>query len=1076
MKGFTRHLLVLGAVALCSTAFASQTVHVSGGSTQNGNFIPLYFSWHYNVPVDGSGWGSGESIHIFLHGPLNTLGVSPSDHEIGNFAASGGGTFSTTVQIPYDEGGAYTIPEPGLYRVDAHGDTTGTAFSADNIVIAPATYLSDPVAIDWSHERGGRDGGIGGIKRVFPHWMSVWDERPIGLYGTIADTDFNGNNQPSFITHSDFPFDHYAHDFNSMLIPDHDFLWAMGTSNFYRLADDQPTREIGRMEIEEETQNAGDPDHTNQGGMGMPLFNTPTAGDRVYVVGRWILDAGHPDVGDRCEVHPPRMMATIRQRPSVVPLTPGSSCMTYAKQVDVVVNGNGGGANQFFYSLSNVLGSGGRVRDVMGDTTDYYEGDLFESTGLDVDPFASAGGYSRAPEFLNINDMDYDFDVPLPAPPSGALVPAVQVTTHGMDTTSVNEVVTYTNPVAGLPTIAHVHIPCNGGDNGTYARTLRFYWDKYKAPGRHFEVQMDNIRVNDNDDPFGSLETGEWFLWTDVAGQWINLSQYNPDPFFNTQDDDTIGGLGAAHFDVYLDPGQSLRVLTEGYEQDHMDYLFGGGFGNDATADVAGIATAFADITEPGDNDELGGALLRVDNATKDNAPGSYDIASQPTDGQYYQMRLHVTYVAAPPRIELNGVPTDFGHVCLNDFQDKVVTIFNVGEAPLDVKSVAVTGNGFSRLTSPTFPLTIAGGEHVDITVRFSPTDISQGTGQLIFDSNDPCQGHLTFPISGSVSYAKATLSGNLDYGMVPVDDRSIGFNPSKSFKINNTGGCPLVISNVAVSSGGAAFSLGSLPAFPQTIQPGGSLSVPVIFNPNVQGPLSGSVDVTTANDPTASSPLSIALSGTGIVPFCVATPGDTVFAPTVVGFSRSQTITLANNGPAELIVDTVPVAGAGYSLAPVSLPIRLAPNSSMNLTMTFAPTSQGRRFDGTLTFNSNDPNHPAVMDTFCGEGVKCGFRVLVSNASNVPYATVDQISLASYGITPNTNTVWKNAPLVTINPPVSCVQIQYQAEVQGLPPSTTSGKKGSLYTLKVKVGAKSQSISFTLAPNEFKIFNLSLH
>src|SRR5207302_5119577 len=121
------------------------------------------------------------------------------------------------------------------------------------------------------------------------------------------------------------------------------------------------------------------------------------------------------------------------------------------------------------------------------------------------------------------------------------------------------------------------------------------------------------------------------------------------------------------------------------------------------------------------------------------------------------------------------------------------------------------------------------------------------------------------------------------------------------------------------------------------------------------------------------------------------------------------------------------PISGPGFTLSPVSLPIRLAPNTSTNLTVTFAPPSVARRFDGTLVFNSNDPNHVAVTDTFCGEGVTPGFRVLVKNSLGVPYATVDQISLASYGITPNTNMILKYAPLVTINPPTSCVVIQYQ-------------------------------------------------
>ena len=49
-----------------------------------------------------------------------------------------------------------------------------------------------------------------------------------------------------------------------------------------------------------------------------PLWAKPTVGDRVYMVGRWILDAGHPEIGDRTEMHTPRLVAAIRQRPSVM--------------------------------------------------------------------------------------------------------------------------------------------------------------------------------------------------------------------------------------------------------------------------------------------------------------------------------------------------------------------------------------------------------------------------------------------------------------------------------------------------------------------------------------------------------------------------------------------------------------------------------------------------------------------------------------------------------------------------------------------------------------------------------------
>ncbi len=1043
-------------------------VQVTGGSTQNGIFEPFYFTWHYQMPVNGSGWTSGDHIHILLHGPINTPGITPTDREIGDFFTDGSGSFNTSVQIPYDEGGPYTIPQPGRYKVLANDDSANVRFADDQINLAPATATADPVGINWSKERGGRDGGVDGILRVFPEWISIWSEKPVELYGTFQEIDNNSADEPSVITSSDWPFAHYAHDADLVVAPDPQYRWLLGTANFF-VADGEPPREVRHMAVEWETQNLGSGDgmQTGQGPIGLPLFAMPTANDRLYVVGRWIMDNGHPDSGDLAELHPPRLFAVIRNNPTVMPLRPGSSCMTYAKQVDVMVSGHGGGANQYYYSLSNVLGSGGRVSDILSgeELDDYYANEIGFSNGLDLEPFNSAGDYSRMPEFNPINDMDYDFDVPLPTPPAGALVPQVEVTSQPMDTTSVTEVITYGNYVNGLPTTAHVHLPCNGGDNGTYARRLKFSWDKYKVPAHHFQVQITDIQVTDNAEFAGD---GEFFMWGEACGQWINLSQLNPDGFYDTGGSDDIGGLGAANFDVYLDPGQSMHVMAEGYERNHLDHDFGQGFGNGPTEDAAELAIAYLDPTDSGDNTDLGNGLIRIDNATKDNAVGHFESASVNHDGKsYFKTRTTVSYVPAPPRIELNGVPADFSHVCLNDFHDQVIEIFNVGEAGLDVNSITVTGGGFSRLTSPNVPFTVAGGDHVDITVRFNPNDVSQGTGQIRFDTSDPCQAHLAFPLSGVVDYPNATLSGSLSYGLVPVDDRSIGSSVTRTFHVNNTGACPLILSGATVATGGANFALGTLPTFPQTIQPGGSLSVPVVFNPASMGPASGSVNVTLSNDPTKAS-ATINMDGTGIVPYAVSTPTDTHFQPTVVGFSRTQTITLANNGPAELIVDNIQMNGSDYSVTPVNLPVRLAPNSSTNFTVTFAPHSVMRRSNGSLVFTTNDPVHSTVTDTFCGEGLNTGFRVLVLQANGTPYPSVDQINLASFGVKPSTSLFLKNASLVTVNPPTSCDVIQYQMEKMPLPATNQANKKGSYYTLKVKVGAKSQGVSFTLAPSDF--------
>src|SRR5205823_1785780 len=98
-----------------------------------------------------------------------------------------------------------------------------------------------------------------------------------------------------------------------------------------------------------------------------------TVGDRVYIVGRWILDAGHPEIGDRTEIHPPRLLATMRQRPAV------TSSGVAAGEVDIYVSGHGGGANRMPPGLSAILNQagygGGRIHDALaaGDQKTYYQ-------------------------------------------------------------------------------------------------------------------------------------------------------------------------------------------------------------------------------------------------------------------------------------------------------------------------------------------------------------------------------------------------------------------------------------------------------------------------------------------------------------------------------------------------------------------------------------------------------------------------------------------------------------------------------------------------------------------------------
>src|SRR4029077_19647846 len=138
---------------------------------------------------------------------------------LGSATIANDGTFSMSLAIPYDQGitgPQARIPKPGLYTVQAAGNISGTAAATYEINLAPATYIgAGSGGIDWSHERGTRIGVLPGQlstyspERSDPTWISVWDNRPVEIYGTVAGTGADGANQPSRISYEDDPIPHY---------------------------------------------------------------------------------------------------------------------------------------------------------------------------------------------------------------------------------------------------------------------------------------------------------------------------------------------------------------------------------------------------------------------------------------------------------------------------------------------------------------------------------------------------------------------------------------------------------------------------------------------------------------------------------------------------------------------------------------------------------------------------------------------------------------------------------------------------------------------------------------------------
>ena len=656
---------------LAAIAAAQPSVRVSGGITLNGALQPLLFTWNSQVPVAGTGWSPGEAVRIFLRGPLDFGGVRRVDRlqpgpvfppaqrprgtivptdllPLGGLTADAQGNLSGTVTIPYDGGSTgpqVRIPMPGYYEVRAVGPASGTAAAPTRINLCPDTYTGPgaTAAFDWGRERGARDGILPGILRQYsperfdPEWPTVWSERPVEVYGTVISEAGTAADQPSRISPSDNPPTHYAHDSIVFLDPDPAWQWLIGTANYYQGEPD--SADLGHLELEWETLNGGSTATYGQGNIGTPVWAKPSPGDRIYAMGRWILDAGHPEIGDRTEMHPPRLLATFRRLPAAL------NGMA-ASQVDVFVSGHGGGANMMPPGLSTLLDQsgwgGGRIRDVLNsaDQDRYYRAGplstflypllvglvqqlagitisapIFGDAGPSAFPWGTPGAEQRA-----INDRDYDFDVPLPTPPAGARAVVMDAITHPEHSTSVKEEVSYPRRFDGAAPVAHVHLPYLGADNGIYARTLRFAWVAGPPPVSHWRVQLTRIDVTDS--------AGKWQMWADVAGQWSYLTGAAPQ-LLNTSNGASIA-LPGGPVDIYANAGQTIRIDVHGYRAACLDDFFGQLFGQSSY--FAGLT--FVGQCGPNDNQDLGTAILEL--PAQASSAGIHTVAAADSSGAHH--------------------------------------------------------------------------------------------------------------------------------------------------------------------------------------------------------------------------------------------------------------------------------------------------------------------------------------------------------------------------------------------------------------------------------------------------------
>nr|HEX4312578.1 choice-of-anchor D domain-containing protein [Kofleriaceae bacterium] len=262
----------------------------------------------------------------------------------------------------------------------------------------------------------------------------------------------------------------------------------------------------------------------------------------------------------------------------------------------------------------------------------------------------------------------------------------------------------------------------------------------------------------------------------------------------------------------------------------------------------------------------------------------------------------------------------------------QTVTVKNTGSSTLTITAAAATG-AFA-VQPPALPAVLAIGQTASFAVTFAPTAGGPATGTLAFTSDATASPSVALAGTGTApGIAAAPLA--LAFGNQRIHIASA----PQTVDVSNTGTASLTISSITPPQG-YAVAIPSGGALPLTILPGAHATFAVTFTPVGIGPENGSIVF--ASD-AAASPTTVAVTGTSVDAVAAMSPPSQDFGEIRVGTTgAAQTLSVTNSGDAAFVVSSVTVPPPFVLVSGPTLPATVAGNSSLSLSVAFAPTAVG--------------------------------------------------------------------------------------------------------------------------------------
>ncbi len=294
---------------------------------------------------------------------------------------------------------------------------------------------------------------------------------------------------------------------------------------------------------------------------------------------------------------------------------------------------------------------------------------------------------------------------------------------------------------------------------------------------------------------------------------------------------------------------------------------------------------------------------------------------------------------------DIEAIPSTiaFGTVDVGSSSIRNVLLQNSGNQPLQVTGISLESatSEIALTLAPPTPLTLQPGDSVPVTMTYRPTDTGMDTANLVIDSTDRDEGHLSIPASGVGGVANACTvaitPGSVQFGLVQANRTA-----NLGVLISSAGGQPCTVSNFALN-GNAELQLVGAPGS-MTLASGESQRVMLSYTPTQNGNHTATLTFVT-NDP-GQPVASVPVSGSSFPTSIVVSPPDVDFGlvPTNCQ-SALRYVSIYNTGTSQETISQIfldPSSSAELVLNPASIPITLPAGAQSTLSLRYRPTDIG--------------------------------------------------------------------------------------------------------------------------------------